>query len=317
MLDPSQTTFATLTLSPAIDCTLTLDRPPTPGALHHVTGETVRPGGKGINVAKVLAARGLSVAAGGLLGQDNTAPFERLLAEMDIRDRFIRVPGETRRNLMVVHGAQEYKINRQVFPELPYEEAFVRGAVIQLVAGADVVILCGSLPVRFPSDTYARIVRVLRAMGKSVVLDTSGEALREGVLSKPTLIKPNRAEAEAFLGRTLATADDLRAACAELARHHDAVILSDGPSGAWFAQGGRILHATSPKVKVVDTTAAGDMLLAEFCAGFFPGFKLTPELAARATACGAAAVERCESNSPSQERVTDLAGLSVVTEYKA
>lgn len=315
MPEPSAPTFATLTLAPAIDCTVVLNRPLTSGTVHLVTEETVRPGGKGLNVAKVLAARGCPVLAGGLLGQDNAAPFERLLAEMDIRDRFVRVPGETRRNLMVRHADQEYKINHPAFPELPYEEAFVRGAVIQLVAGAEVVVLSGSLPARFPNDTYARIVRVLRAMGKAVVLDTSGAALREGVLSKPTLIKPNRAEAEEFLGRSLATPDDFRAACADLGRHSQAVILSDGARGAWFAQAGRAFHATSPDVAVVDTTAAGDMLLAEFCAGFFPGMQLSADLAARATATGAAAVEVVASHCPDRARIEELARLAHVTEY--
>lgn len=309
------TMFATLTLAPAIDCTVTLDHRLTPGDVHLVSDETVRPGGKGINVAKVLAARGCHVAAGGLLGQDNTAPFERLLAQMDIRDRFVRVPGETRRNLMIIDGGREYKVNRPALPDLPYEEAFVRGAVIQLVAGAEVVVLSGSLPKRFPTDTYARIVRVLRAMGKVVVLDTSGDALRGGVPSKPTIIKPNRAECEDLVGYALTSPDAFRRACAELLQRHEVVILSDGARGAWFAQGGRVFHATSPEVQVADTTAAGDMLLGEFCIGFFPDRVLTPQLAARATAMGAAAVEGSGSHCPSNDRVRELADLSIVTEH--
>ncbi len=307
--------FATLTLAPAIDCTLVLNRALEPGALHLAVEESARPGGKGINVAKVLAARGFPVAAGGLLGQENAAPFVRLLAEMNIRDRFMRVPGETRRNLMLVHDGVEYKINRPAFPGLRYEEAFIRGTIIQLVAGADVVILSGSLPASFPADTYARIVRVLRTMGKAVVLDASGEPFREGVLSKPALIKPNRVEAEELLGRALDNPEALRAACAELAAQHEAVILSDGARGAWFAQGRRLYHATAPTVNVVDTTAAGDMMLAEFCTGFFPGMRLTPELAARAAAAGAAAVEKLETVCPSRARVDQLAALSTVTEH--
>lgn len=309
------TTFATLTLAPAIDCTVVLNHALTPGDVHLVAEETVRPGGKGINVAKVLAARGCHVIAGGLLGQDNPAPFERLLARMDIRDRFVRVPGETRRNLMIIDGDREYKINRPAFPDLPYEEAFVRGAVIQLVAGVEVVVLSGSQPRKFPADTYARIVRILRAMGKTVVLDTSGDALRDGVLSKPTIIKPNRAECEELVGYALATPGDFRRACAELLQRHEVAIISDGKNGAWFAQNGRTIHASSPDVRVVDTTAAGDMLLGEFCLGFFPNRALTPELAARATAMGAAAVERSGSDCPTAERVAELAAQSVVTEH--
>ncbi len=309
------TRFSTLTLSPAIDCTVRLDRPLTPRELHHVLEEAVRPGGKGINVARVLAARGAPVAAGGLLGQDNTAPFERLLAETGIQNRFERVPGETRRNLMIVHEGLEYKINRPSFPDLHYEEVFVRAAVIRLVAGSDVTILSGALPVQFPRDTYARVGRTLRAMGVRVVLDASGEALREGVAARPVLIKPNRVECEELLGRPLGGREALRGACAELAARFDTVIVSDGPRGAWFAQGPLVLHASSPDVPVRDTTAAGDMLLGEFCAGFFPAERLTPELAARAVATGAAAVERGDSRCPGAERVEELRRQVVLTDY--
>ncbi len=308
------TRFATLTLSPAIDCTVQLDRPLEPGLLHLVREERVRPGGKGINVARVLAACGATVAAGGFLGQDNAAPFERLLAEEGIRDRFVRVPGETRRNLMLVHAGQEYKINRPAFPELQYEEVFVRAAVIQLAAGADVVVLSGVLPGRFPRDTYARIGRTLRAMGLSVVLDSSGDALRAGVAARPTLIKPNRVECGALLGRVLDSREALREACFELAGRFETVIVSDGPRGAWFAQGPLVLHATSPDVPVKDTTAAGDILLGEFCAGFFPEGRLTRELAARAVASGAAAVERSSSKCPTAARVQELAQQVVLTD---
>jgi 1-phosphofructokinase len=152
-------------------------------------------------------------------------------------------------------------------------------------------------------------------MGKIVVLDTSGDALREGVLSKPTIIKPNRAECEELVGFALAKPDDLRCACTELLQRHEVVIISDGARGAWFAQAGRAIHATSPSVSVVDTTAAGDMLLGEFCLGFFPDRVLTPALAARATAMGAAAVERAGSDCPSRERIDELAALCSVTEY--
>ncbi len=316
MSQPHPVAFATLTLAPAIDCTVMLAQPLSPGHVHLATRETSRPGGKGINVAKVLATRGCTVAAGGLLGQDNVAVFERMLATLDIRDRFMRVPGETRTNMMIIDGRHEFKINRPAFPTLAYEEAFVRGAVVQLVANAEVVILSGSQPGTFPVETFARIVRTLKAMGRTVVVDTSGEALQVSVRAKPDIIKPNRHECELLMGYELSTPDRFLQACAELLQNHQVVIISDGHEGAWFAQDDMALHATAPEVQVVDTTAAGDMLLGEFCIGYFPDCKLTPQLVARAVAMGAAAVEQPSSDCPPTARVDELSRLSIVTEHK-
>jgi len=316
MSQPHPVAFATLTLAPAIDCTVMLAQPLSPGHVHLATRETSRPGGKGINVAKVLASRGCTVAAGGLLGQDNAVVFERMLSAMDVRDRFMRVPGETRTNMMIIDGRHEYKINRPAFPTLAYEEAFVRGAVIQLVANAEVVIISGSQPRSFPVETFARIVRTLKAMGRTVVVDTSGESLRESVRARPDIIKPNRHECEQLVGYKLTTPAKFLQACAELLQHHEVVIISDGHEGAWFAQGDLALHATAPAVGVVDTTAAGDMLLGEFCMGYFPERKLTPQVVGRAAAMGAAAVEQPSSDCPPPSRVDELVRLSIVTEHK-
>jgi len=308
--------FATITLAPAIDTTLRLARPMTPGAVHRTLSETRHPGGKGINVAKVLAAHGCDVSAGGLLGADNATLtlFENeLFTHLKICDCFVRVPGTTRENMMLHDGASEYKINRPAFPELQCSEALLEEVVARVAESADVVILCGALPALFPSDTYARLVASLKGLGKVVALDSSGDALAQGVSAKPHIIKPNRAECEALLGRALATAtpESMVEACRELGRDHEVVILSDGSRGCYFAMdGGETVHfaAVPGGIAAVDTTAAGDMLLAEFCYRYFPCRRLTREVIAHAVAMGAAATERFGSECPELGRVGEIAG---------
>ena len=305
-----RTSFATVTLAPAVDRTVRLDAPLLETEICRVVGESAEPGGKGINVAKMLARLGSPVAAGGLLGRADAAVFERALRRFGIDDRFVRVPGETRRNLMLLGtDGTERKINFPAFPALECDGALLREVARRAAGDADAVVVSGTLPQRFPAGAAATLVRELHALGKTVALDVSGEALRLAAAESPAVLKPNRREAAQLLGRALETDADLLRACRELARSHEAVVLSDGAGGAWFAQGDALWHARSPDVPVVDTTAAGDMMLGVFCASYFPERVLRPETMARAVAAGAAAVELPSSPAPDPARVSALAAL--------
>ena len=124
-----------------------------------------------------------------------------------------------------------------------------------------VVILSGSLPSAAPKDFYARAVARLKSQGWTVVLDASGEPMRLALESAPDLIKPNAEECEALVGFIPKTAEEFVRATALLREKSAHVIISDGGAGAWFDGA----FVAAPKVDVVDTTAAGDTLLAEWC----------------------------------------------------
>ena len=97
------------------------------------------------------------------------------------------------------------------------------------------------------------------------------------------------------------------------------MLISDGPGGCWFAvreDGGRIFHGSAPQVDVMDTTAAGDALLAEFCHWHFPGRRLDEHAIRHACAAGAAATEMPGAASPALTRVDALAGEVVVTRFE-
>ena len=115
----------TLTLNPAIDQTIVLDAL-VPGSVQRASAVRSHAGGKGVNVASCLADWGLNVAATGILGADNAAPFDQLFARKGIADRFLRIPGETRTNLKLldkrldlVAGALARGLLEQVGPAQP------------------------------------------------------------------------------------------------------------------------------------------------------------------------------------------------------
>ena len=255
--------FFCLCMSPAIDATARLPSAPKGGGeIFKDVAEVENVGGKAVNVARWLALRGAAVECGGLLGEDNDRPFAKELARHAIADRFVRVPGATRRNEMITWPGGSVKLNRAAFPRLSLESLEKLDVLDGLGGGeCSVAIMSGSLPPCCPKSFYADATRRLKAMGLKVVVDASGEAMRLALDAGPDLIKPNAEECEALVGFVPKTADEFDRATAQLREKAAHVIISDGSAGAWFD--GEFVAA--PKVDVVDTTAAGDTLLAEYC----------------------------------------------------
>ena len=260
----SRRKFLCICLAPAIDATVRMDAWPTDGCVIKNAADTFAPGGKAVNVARWLAKRGSAVACGGLLGEDNAVMFEKELEKYGIEDRFVLIPGSTRVNEMFVTPQGSFKVNRPAVWKGVSCASLTSGqetASPFCAEGFDVVILSGSLPKDWPVDTYRHLVVSAKKTGAKVVLDASGEALVEGVKAYPDVIKPNAEECEPLIGFVPKTPEDFKRATAALKASCDYPIISDGGAGCWFD--GEFVAA--PKVEVLDTTAAGDTLLAEWC----------------------------------------------------
>ena len=254
--------FFCLCMSPAIDATVKLPHAPKgEGEIFKDVVEEENVGGKAVNVARWLANRGAEVACGGLLGEDNDRPFVKELAKYAIEDRFVRVPGATRRNEMIVWPGGSVKLNRAAFPGLAAVPSLDSLLSLSSFSSPAVAILSGSLPPVVPKDFYASAVARLKSLGFTVVLDSSGAALVEGIKAHPDVIKPNAEECEPLVGFVPKTPGEFAKATDILREKVAHVIISDGGAGAWFDGD----FVAAPKVDVVDTTAAGDTLLAEWC----------------------------------------------------
>ena len=301
--------FFCLCMSPAVDATVKLPRAPKgEGEIFKDVADEENVGGKAVNVARFLALRGAAVACGGILGEDNAAPFERELAAYGVKDAFLRVTGATRRNEMVTWPGGAFKMNRAAFPHLegsfdPMVAVEVMVCEAQSSAGGNpVAVISGSLPPSISKDFYARAVARFKSLGWAAALDASGEAMKLALDSLPDIVKPNAEECEALVGFVPKTPGDFARATALLREKAAHVVISDGAAGAWFD--GEFVAA--PKVNVVDTTAAGDTLLAEYCWRMYGGE--TPGDAARwAVAAGSAACTMPGGAPPSLEIVSQLA----------
>ncbi|MFJ8538774.1 1-phosphofructokinase family hexose kinase [Streptomyces sp. NPDC093591] len=277
----------TVTLNTALDITYRV-RALRPHASHRISEVTERPGGKGVNVARVLAALGHEVKVTGFAGgATGRVVQERLTDTPGVVDALVPVTGATRRTIAVVdeRTGDTTQLNEPGPTISPAEWSAFQEAYEDLVPSASAVALCGSLPPGVPVGAYAGLVRAARAAEVPVLLDTSGEALRRGVAARPDIIKPNADELAELTGshEPLRATQDARrrGARAVVASLGEAGLLALTPEGRW--------RATPPARLRGNPTGAGDAAVAGLLSGLVERLPWQDRLA-RAAALSAASV---------------------------
>ncbi|MFE5624477.1 1-phosphofructokinase family hexose kinase [Streptomyces virginiae] len=277
----------TVTLNTALDVTYRVPRL-LPHASHRVTTVTERPGGKGLNVARVLAALGHKVTATGFAGGPVGSVVRNMLAASPgVVDALLPCEGASRRTLAVVDEASgdTTQFNEPGPHITPAEWSLFLTHYQELVAQVRAVALCGSLPPGVPVGAYAVLVRVARAAGVPVLLDTSGEALRRGIAARPEIIKPNAAELAELTG----SRDPLPATRDARRRGAHAVVTSLGPGGLLAATAEGTWQAAPPRPLSGNPTGAGDSAVAGLLSALTEGLDW-PSRLTRAVALSAATV---------------------------
>lgn len=277
----------TVTLNTALDITYRVPRL-TPHASHRVTEVTERPGGKGLNVARVLAALGHPVTVTGFVGGATGRAVRGQLAEVDgVRDALVEVTGATRRTVAVVdEGSGDTTQLNEPGPLITADEwtRFLT-SYEELLTEARAVALCGSLPPGVPVGAYARLIRTARAARVPVLLDSSGEPLRRGIAARPDMVKPNADELAELTG----SHEPLRATRDARRRGAHAVVASLGADGLLAATPDGGWQAAPPTAVHGNPAGAGDSAVAGLLAGLVDG-EPWPGRLTRAAALSAATV---------------------------
>jgi len=284
--------ICTVTLNPALDKTveipdLTID------SVNRITTMRTDPGGKGINVSKVISKLGGSSVATGILGGDTGNAIRSSLEAMGLENRFRFVKGETRTNLKVIDPVNHTNTDINE-PGITVSEELLNEfleEVVGMITSGDIVVLSGSLPKGAPKDTYYTWVKACREAGARVILDADGELLAEGLKASPYLVKPNNHELSGLLGRNLKTPRELEQAARELMNRYGIarVVVSMGKEGALYVTGEETVYAEGLKVPVGSTVGAGDSVVAALAVAEERGMSLD-ETVRLSTATGAANV---------------------------
>ncbi|MFF0643605.1 1-phosphofructokinase family hexose kinase [Streptomyces tendae] len=277
----------TVTLNTALDITYRVQSL-RPHASHRVTEVTERSGGKGLNVARVLAALGHEVTVTGFAGGTTGGVVRAgLTGVQGVTDALVPVAGATRRTVAVVdeRTGDTTQLNEPGPAVAPAEWSAFQETYEDLLTGAAVVALCGSLPPGVPVGAYGGLVRAARAAGVPVLLDTSGEPLRRGLAARPDLIKPNADELAELTG----SHEPLRAAQAARRRGARSVVASLGAEGMLAVTPEGRWRAAPPAHVRGNPTGAGDSAVAGLLSGLVEHLPW-PDRLARAVALSAATV---------------------------
>ena len=257
--------IVTLTINPAIDRIISVDRLVFEDR-SYINSSRESAGGRGINSSSVIHAFGGETLAVLTSGGDSGKRLEDLLQARGFPISVVPIRNEIRTNLTITdrHGLT-VNLN-EAGPALSKAEvASVERVVRGNLGKASLLMVCGSLPPGVPASFYGGLIAMARKKKVSTLLHADGEALRQGIEARPTVVTPNQQEAERLLGRTLLTRTHyLEAATQIRALGPESVVLSLASRGAVGAFADGLIEALPPRVDAVSPIGAGDALSAAY-----------------------------------------------------
>ncbi|MBM6382449.1 1-phosphofructokinase [Paenibacillus illinoisensis] len=252
----------TITLNPSIDYIVEVDDLKL-GGLNRMNRDLKLPGGKGINVSRVLNQLGAGNTAIGFLGGFTGRFINDKLQEDQIQTDFVTIADDTRINIKLKHG-DETEING-LGPAICEEEAAQLLQKLSSLQTGDIVVLSGSIPPSLGTDFYDRLIQVCKQTGAEFVIDTTGPALMEALVHKPLLVKPNHHELAELFGVNIETREELVLYGRKLLEAGaKQVLISMAGDGALLITGSDVYHASVPKGMVKNSVGAGDSMIGGF-----------------------------------------------------
>jgi 1-phosphofructokinase family hexose kinase len=305
----------TVTLNTAIDKTLSVPNFRL-GRRHRTVEQTTMPGGKGVNVARVLKTLGAPVIATGFTGGPTGTRIVEQLTHLSVLSDFVRIREESRTNTAVIDPTtgEQTEINERGPKVTEQEIDLFVDKLLYLAKGASMCVFAGSLPREVDIDIYARLLRELRRLGVVTVVDTDGDPLRRAVRAEPDVVSPNVLEAEELVGHEFNDDEDRIIAVREMVALGAREAIMTMPDGCFAYMlpsepGGEAnlyrVHVPSGAVEPRATVGSGDAFLAGFVAARYGG-RPTTECLAYGVACGAESTQHLGAGLADPHRIERL-----------
>lgn len=279
-----------------------------------IKGEVMRaaevdntPGGKGIHVANVATILGEDCIATGYLGGKSGEFISEKLQDYGIKQDFVQVAGETRSCLAIIteSGVQTEILEPGPTVTQEEQEAFL-AKYQELLSKAAVVAASGSMPKGLPGDFYGQLINLARKAGKPFLLDTSGEALIQGIKAQPYFVKPNNDEIKVLVGAELRSDEDIVHVLQKFMEDGIKLpVISLGAQGSMAGYNQHVYKITVPKIQCKNPVGSGDSFVAGIAVGIERGMAIEDVLSLGA-ACGTANAMEDESGFVRKEVVEEL-----------
>jgi 1-phosphofructokinase len=256
----------TCTLNPSIDYLVELEDVCL-GALNRTNKTSFYPGGKGINVSRVLRRLGIDNKALGFIGGFTGGFIKEFLEREGISHQFIEHEEPTRINIKLKVD-QETEINGRgpFISESQKEELY---NLISSLSRNDYFVLAGSYPPSISLEYYQSLAALCEKKGIPFVIDVSGPPLKEVLPYRPFLIKPNQHELAELIGQEISSKEEAITYGRQLLSNGPQnIIISMGGEGAVLINNDVTIVASVPKGTVKNSVGAGDSTVAGFLASY-------------------------------------------------
>lgn len=252
----------TVTLNPSIDYIVHVPSVQL-GELNRMDNDIKLPGGKGINVSRVLNHINQPSTALGFLGGFTGNFIADWLEKEGVNTQFVSIKGDTRINVKLKSDT-ETELNAQG-PVITQAEAAQLISQIDLITAKDIIILSGNKPPSLPEDFYQNLIAKVVLKQADFVIDTTGSELLNALVHKPLLVKPNHHELAELFDTTFHSLEDIIVhgkKLIDLGAQY--ALVSMAGDGALFFTNERVYQATVPKGIVKNSVGAGDSMIAGF-----------------------------------------------------
>lgn len=283
--------IATVTLNPCLDKTITVENLII-DEINRRTDYRRDPGGKGINVSRVVHELGGETIAYGFVGGIDGEILMSLLKQQGVTYDFTVIKGEIRSNLIVTNLKTRHQTRIDApGPVISADELdSLKNKIGRLQPKPDFLVVGGSVPPGVPVEIYRDLIQCVKKQGIKTVLDSDEGWLREGIKAVPNVVKPNVHEAGKLLGMKLDSEGSVVKAVKILINQGiEIVAISRGREGMIIANKEVMLNVIPPKLVTASTVGAGDSTVGGLVFKLSQGASLL-EASRLAVAAGAAAV---------------------------
>ena len=257
----------TVTLNPSLDYIVTV-KDFEIGKTNRTLTESMKPGGKGLNVSMVLQNLGICSTALGFTAGFTGVEIEKMAAERGLNCDFIRTQQGLSRINIKMKDFDGTEINGQgpMIREVDVERLLEK---LDGLGEGDILILAGSLPVGLEKSFYRDVLKRMSGKGVLCVVDTTGEQLLNVLENHPFLIKPNHHELGELFGVEIRSREEVVAYAKKLQEMgaRNVLVSLSGEGAVLAAEDGQVYMQEAPKGTLVNAVGAGDSMVAGVLAG--------------------------------------------------
>lgn len=294
----------TVTLNPSVDVFLEVENFKY-GDRNNVYNEFTLPGGKALNVSRVLNQLNIPTIATGFIGGHQGAFIEEWLENDKIMTDFVHIEGSNRTNIKLLLDKNETVINSRG-PAVSHKEVDELLYYLSRVGEGDTIVMGGSVPPledKVDYDIYSRMVSIAKANKAHFIADIPAEYLPDVIKEGPILVKPNSEDLRVIFNEKIENLDDINKygkKIIEMGAQN--AIVSYGQKGSmFFTKDGHSYVAEEIEIKnLVNSVSCRDAMIGGFIGTFV---RTSDPLEAYKVAVAAATATAEVMDLPSREEI--------------